>query len=299
MRICLSCHARYPSPLERCPDCGFAPPRIDGFPAFAPELAHAGGGFDASFFAVLAGLEESNFWFRSRNQLILWALRTHCGESVGSYLELGCGTGYVLEAIRRQYPQAALTASEVFVSGLACAVRRVPAATLVQMDARSIPFDAEFDVVGAFDVLEHIAEDTVVLQQAWQALKPGGCLVLTVPQHPWLWSKADSYASHVRRYTAAGLHEVVRTAGFDILRSTSFTTLLLPAMMASRLRWRAGADYDPMSEFRISPRVNRALERVLDLERKAIQTGFDFPVGGSRLLVARKKSAREGERAAH
>jgi len=298
MRICPACHARHPGALERCPACGFTPQRIDGFLAFTPDLAHGGGGFDASFFPVLAGLEEGNFWFRARNQLILWALRSYCGERLSSYLELGCGTGYVLEAIHRQYPEAALTASEVFVSGLACAARRVPAATLVQMDARSIPFENEFDVVGAFDVVEHIAEDAVVLRQAWQALKPGGCLVLTVPQHPWLWSEADKYASHVRRYTAAGLHELVRTAGFDILRSTSFTTLLLPAMMASRLRWRAGAAYDPMSEFRISPRVNRALERVLDLERKAIQVGLDFSLGGSRLLVARKRRAGEGQRAA-
>ena len=69
MRICIDCHARYPTLLERCPDCAFAPPRIQGFLAFAPELAHAGGGFDASFFPVLAGLEQGNFWFRARNQL--------------------------------------------------------------------------------------------------------------------------------------------------------------------------------------------------------------------------------------
>jgi SAM-dependent methyltransferase len=296
MRICLACTARYPTPLERCPDCGFTPQRIDGFLAFAPELAHGGGGFDASFFPVLAQLEEGNFWFRARNQLILWALRRYCGDRLSSYLELGCGTGFVLEAVHRQFPQAALTASEVFVSGLACAARRVPAATLIQMDARNIPFAGEFDVLGAFDVVEHIPEDEMVLRQAWQALKPGGPLVLTVPQHPWLWSAADSYASHVRRYTAAGLHDVVRNAGFHILRSTSFTTLLLPAMVASRWRWRAGATYDPMSEFRISPMLNRVLERVLDLERKAIQAGFDFSLGGSRLLVARKPAAGEGER---
>jgi len=148
-------------------------------------------------------------------------------------------------------------------------------------------------------VVEHIAEDETVLRQAWRALKPGGHLVLTVPQHPWLWSAADTYASHERRYTAAGLHGIVRAAGFEIRRSTSFTTLLLPAMVASRWRWRAGATYDPLSEFRISPMVNRGLERVLDLERKAVQAGLDLPVGGSRLLVARKPATGEGGHGAH
>jgi len=45
--------------------------------------------------------------------------------------------------------------------------------------------------------------------------------------------------------------------------------------------------------------VNRGLERVLDLERKAIQAGLDLPVGGSRLLVARKPATGEGGHGAH
>jgi hypothetical protein len=51
---------------------------VDGFIAYAPELAHEGGGFDATYFPVLVGLEEANFWFRARNELILWALEKYC-----------------------------------------------------------------------------------------------------------------------------------------------------------------------------------------------------------------------------
>jgi SAM-dependent methyltransferase len=59
-------------------------------------------------------------------------------------------------------------------------------AVLFQMDARKIPFESEFDVIGAFDVLEHIEEDEKALAQIFHAVLPGGGLILTVPQHRFL-----------------------------------------------------------------------------------------------------------------
>ncbi len=157
------------------------------------------------------------------------------------------------------------------------------------MDARRIPYVDEFDVIGAFDVLEHIPEDEAVLVQLRSALKPGGGLLITVPQHPRLWSSADVYACHVRRYTASEIRCKVENAGFEIVRSTSFVSLLLPAMLASRRRGRDRGDFDPRDEFRIGRTANRALEEILRIERWLIRTGVSFPVGGSRLIVARRK----------
>ena len=65
------------------------------------------------------------------------------------------------------------------------------------MDARRIPFEDEFDVIGAFDVLEHIKEDEQVLVQMHRAVKSGGGIMLTVPQHMFLWSEQDVQAHHV------------------------------------------------------------------------------------------------------
>jgi SAM-dependent methyltransferase len=155
----------------------------------------------------------------------------------------------------------------------------------VQMDARKIPFEKEFDVIGAFDVLEHIEEDLLVLAQMHQALVPGGGILLTVPQHAFLWSQADEDACHVRRYEARALTEKIQQVGFTIIRVTSFVSLLLPFMMISRLRYRRD---NPMAELEISGLANTVLERVLDLERCLIRYGLQFPVGGSLLVVARK-----------
>lgn len=157
------------------------------------------------------------------------------------------------------------------------------------MDARRIPFADEFDVVGAFDVLEHITEDVVVLAEIHKSLKPGGVLVLTVPQHPWLWSQADEYAVHQRRYTAAEIQQKLHDAGFNILRSSSFVSILLPAMAVARFRQRKeGLDYDPTQEMRLPSWLNAAMAACMRLELRLMRMGFNWPAGGSRLVVARK-----------
>lgn len=251
------------------------------------NAATADCGFREDFFATLARLEEGNFWFRSRNALILWAIRRFAPEPE-SFLEVGCGTGYVLSAIAKAYPEARLVGSEMLSGGFQFAAARTPHAAFVQHDARHLPFKDEFDVCAAFDVIEHIDEDTAVLGELYRATRPGGLLIVTVPQHRWLWSVVDEHALHRRRYSATELQEKVAAAGFEILRSTSFVSLLLPAMILSRLRTRTEESFDPMAEFRISRMLNYLLEKILDIERLVIRCGLDFPVGGSRLLVAKK-----------
>lgn len=157
------------------------------------------------------------------------------------------------------------------------------------MDARRIPYQNEFDCIGAFDVLEHIVEDEAVLTEMQRALRPGGGIVLTVPQHPWLWSRQDDYACHVRRYSRGKLREKVLRAGFKVELETSFVSFLLPAMLVSRLLQRkAFASSDPMAELRLPALINRTFEGVMNIERLFIRLGMRFPAGGSLLLIARK-----------
>lgn len=288
MRRCLRCEHAHDQPDWRCPHCGHEPARVGGIAAFAPELAHASDGFDAAMFAELARLEAGYFWFRARNRLILWALQRFF-PTTRSLLEVGCGTGFVLAGLASARPDIALTGSELAADGLAFAAQRVPHACLLQMDARHIPFRDAFDVIGAFDVLEHIDDDAAVLRALFDAVRPGGGLLLTVPQHRWLWSQVDVEAHHVRRYRAAELRAKVREAGFEVIHATSFVALLLPLMLASRVAQRGPAhDRDPLGEFKLAPWLNAALEGILRLEQVAIRAGLPLPFGGSLLLVARR-----------
>lgn len=284
MNRCVAC-AGDVGPDWTCPGCGFAPRSEDGILRFAPEAATAGNGFDPAAFAQLAEVEEGSFWFQGRNRLILWALKRYFPRA-RSLLEVGCGTGYVLSAIRRARPQMRLSAAELYVEGLMIARGRVPDADYYQLDATRIPFEREWDVVCAFDVLEHVSDDDAFLAGLFTAARPGGGLLVTVPQHPRLWGAADEYAHHVRRYRRGELLDKVRGAGFRVDRVTSFVSLLLPAMWWSRRRDRAGGEpFEPGREHS-STRLSRMLEGVLDLERNMIARGVDLPVGGSLLVVA-------------
>jgi SAM-dependent methyltransferase len=274
--------------MRTCSACGHAPRVLDGFDCYAPALAHGGAGYDASHYATLAGLEAANFWFRARNQIIIDALRRHQPD-VRRFLEIGCGTGFVLSGIRGAFPHADLTGTEVFTEGLVHAAQRLPGVRLVQMDARDIPAAGSFDALGAFDVIEHIEDDRTVLAEAHRALAPGGVLLLTVPQHGWLWSEQDDIAHHVRRYARTELLDKVIAAGFEVEQVSSFVTLLLPLMMLSRLRKLGpGAAADPYRELRIVPWMNRLLFMAMQIDRAALRLRLPLPVGGSLLLVARK-----------
>ena len=287
MILCPSCDAKNIHPETGCSVCGFAPARIDGFFAWAPELAQYNDGFPQESFESLASVEANNFWFRARNAIILWALRKYF-PNFQSLLEVGCGTGFVLSAITNAFPHAKISGSELHTAGLKFAARRLPDIDLRQMDARKLPYEAEFDVMAAFDVIEHIAEDEMVLQNFYRAIKPGGGCVITVPQHQWLWSPVDEAACHQRRYSAKELHEKVQAAGFRIVRSTSFVTLLLPLMLASRMATKQSGQVKSNESLALNPMLDRVLESIMHIEHFVIRAGVSLPIGGSRLVVLQR-----------
>lgn len=294
MKRCLSCQSSYENTdLKACPHCNMSIDVKQGIEVYAPEYLDESEGFKAEYFDELFKWERYNFWFRARNTILSWAFKKHT-KSKGKILEIGCGNGFVLDGLRTTMTEAELNGSEIFLNGLKHAAKRLPGVKLMQMDARNIPFVDHFDAIGAFDVLEHIQEDEAVLAQIHNALLPGGHLILSVPQHMWLWSKMDDYACHFRRYTAAELTTKFEKAGFKIERSTSFVFFLLPAMLASRM-FKKNIDLknlDASSELRMNPVLNAVFYQIMKLEAVLIKIGLNFPIGGSRLIIARKPNEK-------
>ena len=194
MKRCLACKSCFGSNDWTCPRCGYRPALRNGIFQFAEDPPNTRAGFKPDYFARLAGIEGTNFWFRARNVLIQWALRNYF-PNAKSFFEIGCGTGFVLAGIHENFPEMRLAGSEIFADGLVFARARLPKAELYQMDARCILFECEFDVVGTFDVLEHLVEDERALAQMFNAVRPSGGLLVTVPQHRFLWSASDQYAN--------------------------------------------------------------------------------------------------------
>jgi ubiquinone/menaquinone biosynthesis C-methylase UbiE len=288
MRICPFCEATHSVPAWRCPSCGLGPEQRDGIVYFARALGE-GDGPDAVYnHKELLEAEDSHFWFRSRAKLVVWALERHFPATT-SLLDVGCGRGSILRAVRRRFPSIACAGGELLDTALQLARPRLPGVDLYQIDARKLPFDREFDVVTSCDVLEHIDEDAAVAREFFRSVVPGGGVIVTVPQHRWLWSAVDVYSHHRRRYERRQLVDVIKQAGFVVERVTSFVTVLLPLMLISRAQKRELTDdFDPTAELRVGAFTNAVLENALGVERWMIRGGVSMPIGTSLMVIARR-----------
>jgi SAM-dependent methyltransferase len=156
--------------------------------------------------------------------------------------------------------------------------------------ALALPFrDEVFDVVAAFDVLEHCEPESTALAELARVLRPGGRLFLSVPAYTWAWSQFDVDAGHQRRYTRQRLNRSVGAVGMNVLRSSYVFAGTLPAFAAERaLRKLRKPPAEPDTRL---PNVSPVLERVLlglcRLDTWALAHG-DLPFGSSIVLAAVK-----------
>jgi SAM-dependent methyltransferase len=254
------------------------------------------GGYDASLFDDLARVEDRHFWFRARNVLLYeLAKKLSSGLKPGYLvLEVGCGTGNVLNVLHRACAGGLVIGMERYFDGLPHARRRY-AGPLVQGDARDLPFGKKFELVGMFDVLEHIPEERETLLSLRELLAPGGRLILTVPAHQFLWSHFDEAAHHCRRYSAKQIQRALVDTGFAIDFVSQFMACIFPLVWTFRklggLRKRVNADKArklALQEFRIVPGINGVLASLMTAEAHWLARGHRLPFGTSLVVVARR-----------
>jgi SAM-dependent methyltransferase len=256
-----------------------------------------GATYDPSLYPHLAPIEERHFWFRGRNSAIAALARRACAgpPSARRVLEVGCGTGNVLRQLERACPGALVVGMDLFADGLAYARSRTRC-PLVQADARAAPFSAPFDLIGLFDVLEHLPDDVAVLRALRGLLAPGGALLLTVPAHAWLWSYFDVASRHRRRYSPEQAERQLGRAGFRVEYASQYMCAILPLVWIRRRLTagdgrgapdREGTFERATEELRIWPLLNGLLARLLEQEARLIGRGRRLPFGTSLLILAR------------
>ena len=128
-----------------------------------------------------------------------------------------------------------------FVDLSARAVERLRAlgGSAVLGDITALPFAAEqFDLVVAFDVLEHVTDDRCACRELCRVLKPGGRLLLSLPLHSGRWSEFDALVGHARRYDLPALRSLLAEHGLTVEKSAAFGMRPTnPRLLRQGMRW--------------------------------------------------------------
>ena len=87
----------------------------------------------------------------------------------------------------------------------------------------ALPYATEnFDLVAAFDVIEHVEDDQRVFAELIRVMKPQGVLLFSVPLHPAHWNEFDEAVGHARRYQPAELRALLEAHDLIVEKSAVF-----------------------------------------------------------------------------
>jgi SAM-dependent methyltransferase len=243
---------------------------------------------DSDLYEEFAAVERDHWWFQGRRAIVEDVLDRWLPPSSSSprkILDIGCGTGEMLEMLTRFGDVVAMDASEAAVAH--CRRRfgdTVNVTTGVVPD--DLPVGPSFDLVSAFDVIEHLDDDADALQRLRSVLMPGGTIIVTVPAFQSLWSVHDDRNQHRRRYNAPLLTTRLVDAGFTVRFMSYFNSLMFPAIAAVRLIQRLQTTERATSNVALPPRpVNAGLRRAFAAERALLRRGR-LPFGTSIVAVA-------------
>lgn len=242
---------------------------------------------DDVVYRELASLDEGDWWwFVGRREIIRETLERHLRpRAARRVLDAGCGSGGNLPMLRRF---GAVTGLEPSPIAVAAARKRCGEAVRVIEGPlpEGLPAGETFDLIGLFDVLEHLEHPVPTLEALRRHLTPDGQLVVTVPAFPFLWSKHDEINHHFRRYTLRALTTELSAAGFRVDFSTHYNISLFPPIAAVRLLRKVlpGTESDNEGSL-TSGFANALLTRTFSAERHLVSR-VRFPFGVSLLVMA-------------
>ena len=200
---------------------------------------------DRSIYDHMARHAASHWWYVARREVLASLIaRKVALPPAPRILEIGCGTGHNLDMLSQF---GAVDAVELDDEARALASARLGRPVLPARLPELPPLPAEhYDLIGLLDVLEHVEHDSAALRTIAGRLAPGGSLLVTVPQHQWMWSGHDTANHHFRRYSKASLRAAFAGTGLRIELLQSFNSLLFPLAVVqravSRLSGRQGKD---------------------------------------------------------
>jgi SAM-dependent methyltransferase len=222
------------------------------------------------------------WWHRARSGLLEAALAPSLGTPT-RVLDVGSADGPSVAWMRGSHTRVAVDTDP----------RGLAPGEGVCASALALPFaDGTFDVVAAFDVIEHCAPEHQAVAELARVLRPGGRLLVSVPAYQWAWSDHDVRAGHHRRYTRPRLVRAVRAHGLVVRRCTYGFASVFPLFTAERgLRRLRRLSHRPSDTEQRLPEVSGAMDRLLTALCRAegrLLRRTDLPFGSSVFLAAEK-----------
>ena len=238
-------------------------------------------------YPILFEVEESHWWYIGRRRIIASFVKSICEQVKdrrARILDVGCGTGANLVRLSDFG-----NAEGVDISPDALKFCRERGLNNVKLGAaESLPYDDhEFDLVTAFDVVEHMDDDVAGLREMRRVLRPGGRVLLFVPTFMFLWGVQDEVSNHRRRYRLEELRQAVTAAGFEVERTTyANITFFLPVLLVRKFMRLTGVRTETENSINI-PALNRVFGAIFGAERHWLRH-LNIPFGVSGLCVARR-----------
>jgi SAM-dependent methyltransferase len=247
---------------------------------------------DARYYVEYFALEREHWWFRARRNILAAQVAKLTAGTGGRARILNVGAA--LGASTDMLSSYGRVVSLEYEKDCCEFVARKFGSTFVNASITELPFPAEsFDLVCAFDVIEHVADDLLAVRELMRVCKPGGAVAVTVPAFMLLWSHHDVVNHHHRRYRVRQLMRLFGSSG-RVVYASYFNSLLFPIIVAVRVaakalpgRWirrGAGSDFTLVS----NSAVDAFCYRILDTENIWLRRGWRVPFGVSAFLAWRR-----------
>jgi SAM-dependent methyltransferase len=241
---------------------------------------------EATYGARYAQLYREHWWWRARSAILMDLLRSVRPRPDSAILDVGCGDALSFRALSEFGSVRGIEVDENLLDP--AGPFRELISTLPLGDPVYQDESWRFDLITAFDVIEHIDDDRAAISNMAAMLRPGGLLVVTVPAFEFLWDYHDDINHHRRRYTAGRLRNVLETGGLEVMQVRYlFRALFIPKFL---LRLINANRSEKVSHHGMpGPAINTVLERICVLEDHVLRH-LPIPIGTSVVGVARRSA---------